>query len=393
MRGRGARRAVPWPALVIGYRSKWRLLDVRVFLAGDWGDKLSLTRVRVPAIDVAAQQCSDLFAHARQCARENGSSFVGDLVMASVELVEVAPRDGFQAVKALIPTLTKIAVIEELAACGFKRLEIGSFVSASALPQMSDTPQILKRVKLPSALRVTALVPNAKGLELALAAGVREIAWVISVSESHNLANVRRTVADSFADFAAAWSRLGSQRPKLRMGLSTCFDCPFEGRIAQDDVIRAVERVIAAAPDVEIGICDTTGRAAIDHVSSLLAKIIPRYADERVTFAYHGHDTYGLGIANAIEAYRQGVRVIDGAAGGLGGCPFAPGAAGNTASEDLVFAFEHMGIATGIDFKRLLGVADRVAAIAPEQAGGKVRIVPRRRSLAGFGAQTQGLPN
>ena len=140
-----------------------------------------------------------------------------------------------------------------------------------------------------------------------------------------------------------------SDKPKLRLGLSTCFDCPWEGRVPEDAVIRAVERVIAVAPDVEIGICDTTGRAAPDHVGSLLGRIMPRYASDRVTFGYHGHDTYGLGVANAIEAYRQGVRVIDGAAGGLGGCPFAPGAAGNTASEDLVFAFEHMGVKTGVD--------------------------------------------
>ena len=110
-----------------------------------------------------------------------------------------------------------------------------------------------------------------------------------------------------------------------------------------------------------------------------------------MSFAYHGHDTYGLGVTNAIEAYRQGVRAIDGAAGGLGGCPFAPGAAGNTASEDLAFAFEHMGVKTGVDFGKLLAAADRVAAVAPEQAGGKVRIVPRRRALAGFGHATQGL--
>ena len=111
-----------------------------------------------------------------------------------------------------------------------------------------------------------------------------------------------------------------------------------------------------------------------------------------MSFAYHGHDTYGLGVANAIEAYRQGVRVFDGAAGGLGGCPFAPGAAGNTASEDLVFAFEHMGVKTGIDLAKLLPVADRVAEVAPDQAGGKVRVVPRKRALAGFGGETRGLP-
>ncbi len=271
--------------------------------------------------------------------------------MKSIEILEVAPRDGFQAVKPFIPTEAKIKLIEELAACGFKRMEIGSFVSPKALPQMADTPEILKRAKLPADLRVMALVPNAKGLHLALDAGVKEISWVISVSESHNRSNVNRSVDESFKGFAEAWDGLGKDKPKLRLGLSTCFDCPWEGRVPEDDVIRAVERVIAIAPDVEIGICDTTGRAAPDHVGSLLGRIMPRYASDRVTFGYHGHDTYGLGVANAIEAYRQGVRVIDGAAGGLGGCPFAPGAAGNTASEDLVFAFEHMGVKTGVDLQ------------------------------------------
>lgn len=312
--------------------------------------------------------------------------------MESVEIVEVAPRDGFQAIASLIPTQEKIRLIEELAACGFKRMEIGSFVSAKALPQMADTPEVLSRAKLPADVRVMALVPNAKGLHLALAAGVKEISWVISVSESHNRSNVNRSVDESFRGFGEAWQGLGRNTPKLRLGLSTCFDCPWEGRIPEDSVVRAVERVIAIAPDVEIGICDTTGRAAPNHVASLFARLLPRYASDRVRFAYHGHDTYGLGVANAIEAYRQGVRVIDGAAGGLGGCPFAPGAAGNTASEDLVFAFEHMGVKTGVDLRRLLVAADHVAEVEPRQAGGKLRTVPRKRALAGFGAATEGLP-
>jgi hydroxymethylglutaryl-CoA lyase len=311
--------------------------------------------------------------------------------MPAVEILEVAPRDGFQAVKPFIPTETKIALIEELAACGFTRIEIGSFVSPKAIPQMADTPEILKRARLPKSLRVMALVPNARGLDLALSAGIKEISWVISVTESHNRSNVNRSVDDSFRDFAAAWNGLGASKPKLRLGLSTCFDCPWEGRVPEEAVIRAVERVIEIASDVEIGICDTTGRAAPDHVGGLFARIMPRYAGDRVTFGYHGHDTYGLGVTNAIEAYRQGVRVIDGAAGGLGGCPFAPGAAGNTASEDLVFAFEHMGLDTGIDFDKLLAAADRIAAVAPQQAGGKLRVVPRKRALAGFGHATQGL--
>lgn len=311
--------------------------------------------------------------------------------MPSVEIVEVASRDGFQAVKSFIPTEKKIALIEELASCGFARMEIGSLVSPKAVPQLADTPEILKRARLPKGMRVMILVPNAKGLEMAVAAGVKEISWVISVTESHNRSNVNRSVDESFRNFEAVWSGLGADRPKLRLGLSTCFDCPWEGRVPEDAVIRAVERVLVTAPDVEIGICDTTGRAATSHVGSLFGRLIPRYASNRVSFIYHGHDTYGLGVANAIEAYRQGVRTIDGAAGGLGGCPFAPGAAGNTATEDLVFAFEHMGISTGIDLSKLLPAADHVATVAPEQSGGKLRGVPRKRALAGYGAATQGL--
>ncbi len=311
--------------------------------------------------------------------------------MAGIEIVEVAPRDGFQAVKAFIPTEAKIALIEDLAACGLPRIEVGSFVSPRAVPQMADTPDILKRARLPGETRVMALVPNARGLALALGAGVGHVNWVLSVTESHNRANVNRSVEESLSDFAAAWQAAGPDKPRLRLSLSTCFDCPWEGRVPEAAVVGCVDRVIAAAPDVEIAICDTTGRAAANHIGSLFGRLLPAYASERVRFAFHGHDTYGLGIANAIEAWRQGVRIIDGAAGGLGGCPFAPGAAGNTASEDLVFAFEHMGVKTGVDFARLLSAADRVAAVAPEQSGGKLRAVPRRRALSGFGAESRGI--
>src|SRR4029079_1990806 len=158
----------------------------------------------------------------------------GTRQMKSIEILEVAPRDGFQAVKPFIPTEAKIKLIEELAACGFKRMEIGSFVSPKALPQMADTPEILKRAKLPADMRVMALVPNAKGLHLALDAGVKEISWVISVTESHNRSNVNRSVDESFKGFAEAWDGLGKDKPKLRLGLSTCFDCPWEGRVPED---------------------------------------------------------------------------------------------------------------------------------------------------------------
>jgi hydroxymethylglutaryl-CoA lyase len=309
--------------------------------------------------------------------------------MTSVTIVDVAPRDGFQSVKPFIPTPTKVRVIEALAAAGLQRLEIGSFVSPKAVPQLADLTDVLKTVRLPKSLRIQVLVPNRKGLDMALAAGIREISWVISVSESHNQANVRRSVDDSFREFEAAWRDAG-RGAFLRFNLSTCFDCPFEGRIAEDKVLACIERVLAVAPEAEIALADTTGRAAPSHVKSLFETAIGRHASSRMAFAFHGHDTYNLGVANAVAAWEAGVRVLDGAASGLGGCPFAPGASGNTATEDLVFAFEHMGVATGIDFAKLLEAADLAYTVAPDQAAGRLRTVPRKRALAGFGAGTRG---
>lgn len=311
--------------------------------------------------------------------------------MSEVTLMEVAPRDGFQVVKPFIPTDTKIAVIEALAEAGLRRMEIGSFVSPKALPQMADIGDILKRAKLPPGLGLMALVPNRKGLEAALAAGIKQISWVISVSETHNQNNVRRSVEQSFQDLESTWRDLGGQVELLRFNLATCFDCPFEGRTPEPKVIAAVERGLGFLDRVEFGICDTTGRAANDHVRGLFEALIARFARPGVTFAFHGHDTYNLGVANALAAYGAGVRVFDGAAGGLGGCPFAPGASGNTATEDLVFAFEHMGVPAGIDFPKLLAAADMAAAVAPEQAGGRLRTVPRKRALSGFGHEARGL--
>ena len=219
--------------------------------------------------------------------------------MSAVTIVEVAPRDGFQSVREPIPTETKIRVVEALAATGVPRLEIGSFVSPKAIPQMADTGEVLKRARLPQSLRVHVLVPNRKGLELAKAAGVREVCWVVSVSESHNQSNVRRSVDQSFADFEQAWRELG-QGLRLRFGLATSFDCPFEGRTPESRVIACVERVLDIVPEVEISIADTTGRAAPNHVRSLFSSLVRDYAGEKVELSFHGHDTYNLGVANAI---------------------------------------------------------------------------------------------
>lgn len=311
--------------------------------------------------------------------------------MSDVTIVEVAPRDGFQVVKPFIPTADKIAVCNALGQTGIKRLEIGAFVSPNAIPQMADITQVMAQSQLPDDMRLQVLVPNRKGYEAALAAGCEEICWVLSLSESHNQNNVRRSVKESFDEFEAAWADHRNETGFLRFNFATSFDCPFEGRIDEDRVIAGVERILKVAPKLEFGIADTTGRAATDHVKTLFRRLVDTYQSDDVAFCFHGHDTYNLGVANALAAYDVGVRVIDGAAGGLGGCPFAPGASGNTATEDLVFAFEHMGVSTGIDIAPLLEAADLAAGVAPDQAAGRIRNVPRHRVLSGFGANATGV--
>lgn len=301
--------------------------------------------------------------------------------MDKIEIVEVAPRDGFQAVGPLIPTPTKIEICRALIGAGVTRLEAGSFVSPRAIPQMADIKDVLAGIGRPDGVRLSVLVPNSKGGLFALAAGVDEIVFVISVSEAHNNANVGRSVAQSFEDFAVLVGE--APRPfRLRLNLATCFDCPMNGTIDGADVMAAVERALTIKPEIEFGICDTTGRAFPNQVKDLMGRLLRSFDAAGVTFAFHGHDTYGLGIANALAAFEAGTRVFDAATGGLGGCPFAPGASGNTATEDLVFAFENVGVRTGLDLDRLLPVADQIVGIPGACIGGHVRSLPRARVLS-----------
>jgi hydroxymethylglutaryl-CoA lyase len=288
-----------------------------------------------------------------------------------VEIVEVAPRDGFQPIGPFIETVTKIDVVRRLHAAGLRRIEIGSFVSASAVPQMADTPAVLDGVRGEAGLLPQLLVPTERRGADALAAGAPMVAYVLSVSEAHNRNNVRRTPAESAADYERFASSVPAETP-LRLSLATTFDCPFDGRVEPADVMALLERLVPARPDAEICLCDTTGRAVPDQVRRMFGEAMARFPDVR-HWAMHGHDTYGLGLANVFAAYEEGVRVFDAAAGGLGGCPFAPGATGNTASEDVVWMFERMGVSTGIDIEALRGVAEDVARLPGAQAGGRVR--------------------
>ncbi|WP_043839894.1 hydroxymethylglutaryl-CoA lyase [Muricoccus aerilatus] len=286
-------------------------------------------------------------------------------------IIEVAPRDGFQPISPFIPTDEKVALIEAAHAAGLRRIEIGSFVNPAAVPQMRDAAEVLRRTAHLPGLDAQVLVPNARGVALALAAGARHLVYVISASEPHNRSNVRRDVETSIAEYGGAMVGL-PEGVRVRLNLATAFDCPFDGRMEEALVLDRLDRILAHRPDVEVGLCDTTGRADPDHVHSLASACLARWGGP-TRWVFHGHDTYGLGLANAAAAWRAGIRDFDAAFGGLGGCPFAPGATGNTATEDLVWMLHRMGTRTGIDLPRLLTLANRAAALPGASPGGRVR--------------------
>ncbi|ORE98912.1 hydroxymethylglutaryl-CoA lyase [Aurantimonas sp. 22II-16-19i] len=299
-----------------------------------------------------------------------------------VTLLEVAPRDGFQSIAEKLPTDEKIAIVEMLLDAGITRMELGSFVSPKAVPQMADMAEIAAHFRDRAGCRLSVLVPNAKGATLALQNGYRDLVFVVSVSETHNQNNVRQSVAQSLDQLRAIVAETGDGGEALRVDLATSFDCPFDGTVPLDAVRRVFAEALSIAPRAEFALCDTTGRADPLTVARRFEAVMAE-APEETVWAFHGHDTFGMGVANALFAHGVGVSIIEGAAGGLGGCPFAPGATGNTASEDLHFAFEEGGISTGVDREKLLAAADRIAALPGGKTASHLRNVPRRRALAG----------
>lgn len=298
--------------------------------------------------------------------------------MDRVSIVEVGPRDGFQAVKPFIPTQTKIALARKLADSGLRRIEIGSFVSPTALPQMSDIRDLLAAMRGDSRIELSVLVPNLRGAELALASGVDNLVYVISASQSHNQSNVRRSVEASLDEMRTLLRDLKPQG-RFRFNLATAFDCPFEGTTPPERVLDIVAQALEMAPQAEVCLCDTTGKAIPVQVAELFRACAERFGPR--AWAYHAHDTYGLGLASSLAAYQEGVRVFDAAVGGLGGCPFAPGATGNIATEDLVFLFETSGLSTGVALGPLIEAASLAETLEGGQTGGHIRIVRARRAM------------
>ncbi|MCS6764975.1 MAG: hydroxymethylglutaryl-CoA lyase [Candidatus Protistobacter heckmanni] len=292
------------------------------------------------------------------------SSETPDSLPAEVLISEVGPRDGLQSVDAVRPTAAKFAWIDALHAAGLREIECCSFVPARLLPQMADAAEVVKHCLTLPGLTVMALVPNLKGAEAAMLAGAHKITIPVSASEAHSLANVRKTRAEMVAEVARIVQLRNAIAPevKIEAGISTAFGCTIQGKVEEDDVVWLASAVVEAGVD-ESGLSDTTGYANPAQVKRLFRRV--RAAIGEKTGAAHMHNTRGLGLANCLAAYEEGVSTFDASQGGLGGCPYAPGASGNVVTEDLVFMFEAMGVKTGVDIGRLIAAREALKAGLP----------------------------
>lgn len=280
-----------------------------------------------------------------------------------ITIIEVGPRDGLQNIAAFVETARKVSLIRRLAASGLTEIQAGAFVSPRAIPQFRDMKEVAAAIISLPKVRLSVLVPNLQGAREAVTSGIEKLIFFFSLSESHNLNNVHQTKEASLKGLEVIQRDLAAGTPaEICVALATVFGCPFEGYPTTDHVLKDIDK-IANMGIKEITLCDTVGFAnprQVEEITRACSRDFPE-----VTFAVHFHNTRGLGLANALRAYDAGIRRFDAAVGGLGGCPFAPGASGNIATEDLTFMFNEMGIPTGIDLDSLLNVSGYLKEILP----------------------------
>ncbi len=280
-----------------------------------------------------------------------------------ITIIEVGPRDGLQNVATFVETAQKVSLIRRLAASGLQEIQAGAFVSPRAIPQFRDMKEVVKGIIALPEVRFSTLVPNLQGARDAVKSGIKKLIFFFSLSESHNLNNVRQTKEASLQGLEVIRKDLAAGVPaELCIALATVFGCPFEGYMTTDHILKDIDKIVNMGIR-DITLCDTVGFANPRQVEEIMVACGKEFPE--ATFAVHFHNTRGLGLANALRAYDVGIRRFDAAIGGLGGCPFAPGASGNIATEDLVFMFNEMGIPTGIDLDALLTVSDYVREILP----------------------------
>jgi len=284
--------------------------------------------------------------------------------MRQIHICEVGPRDGLQNAHHLMPTEAKKAWIAAMAAAGVAEIEVGSFVPPKLIPAMADTAEIVSFALNIKNLKVVALAPNVKGFERAVAAGAQKITFPVSASRQHSLANVRMTPEQMADEVKKCVQMRGKVGPEIEAGVATAFGCTMQGEVPEDDVVRLAVRLAESGVDC-VALADTVGYANPAQIRRIFKRVRSEIGSKLE--AAHLHNTRGLGLANALAAYEEGVRHFDSSLGGLGGCPFAPGASGNVITEDLVFMFEAMGVSTGVDLARLMVARKLMTDAIPQE--------------------------
>lgn len=287
----------------------------------------------------------------------------------SVTVIEVGPRDGFQMEVNFIPTETKIDLINALVKTGIKRLEVTSFISPKAIPQMGDAAEVVARIDRPQGVRIEALVPNPKGAENAARATVDEMRIFVSASESHNRSNVNRTIEESLVGFEEVMKIANEANIPVGGDVAVAFGCPFEGDVSLEQVGRIVDRLLELGiRSITLG--DTTGMATPSLVRERCEYLLRSH--HGLDLGLHFHNTRGIGLVNVYEGLSMGITTFESSVAGLGGCPFAPGATGNVCTEDLVYLLHELGIDTGIDLRALIKVAKKVEEVIGRPLPGQV---------------------
>ncbi len=287
-----------------------------------------------------------------------------------VRIVEVGPRDGLQNEKAIIPTEVKAAFVDALSEAGYDEIEVSAFVSPKWIPQLADAEDLFRRIRRREGVLYSALVPNEQGLERALAARAGKIAVFTAASETFNRKNINAGIVESIERFAPVVPRAQAAGITVRGYVSTAFWCPYEGKIEPQAAVDVVKRLLDLGVD-EISIGDTIGKAVPLEVHALLDLLLDALAQDRI--AMHFHDTYGTAVANALAAYERGISIFDASAGGVGGCPYAPGAAGNVATEDLCWALSRSGASVSLDLERVSAASDLLAKALGRPLRSRVR--------------------
>lgn len=298
--------------------------------------------------------------------------------MEEVTIIDVSPRDGLQIEENVVSTNEKVELIRRLELSGIKNIETTSFVHPEKVPQMADASDVLTEIALKTEVKPVVLIPNRKGFERINKHHVHEINWVSAATETFNLKNINQGIDDNFNLFESVLQDAKSAGVQACFSIAVSFGCPYEGYVPEENVLNLVKRARKAGVD-RIGIADTIGIATPNEVESLIRKVLDEAGDTPVSI--HLHDTRGLGVANAYAAYVAGMRIFETSVSGIGGCPFAPGSAGNLATEDLVYLLKRMGIETNIDFEKLLDAADFAASLSSKESLGRIRHLDRMRTM------------